>query len=194
MFNKYKVIKKGSNLTLQIRYGWLFPVWETVCIVRTQEENGKLIYGTLLSIAEKVIADRELNKENLGSGFNKDMSEEELREALKKARDKANTFPIMEKDNPFTDNTPLSEDNIDYLKENKRDKPALDLKSKFINVNGKILENKRPNTDYSDIDSPFVNNHILTNKEVKEIFNKETTKEDRQRIIDIINKNKDKLK
>lgn len=66
------------------------------------------------------------------------------------------------------DNTPLSEEDIKYLEENKRDKPAENLESEFI-------------TTYPIPD------------DVEDLYLSDITEERKQQIIDIINKNADKL-
>jgi hypothetical protein len=58
--SKYKIEEnKDGSLSIQIKKGsFLNKIWETVCIVETQEENGKLIYGTMSSLADKILGGR----------------------------------------------------------------------------------------------------------------------------------------
>ncbi len=84
---------------------------------------------------------------------------------------------ISDIDNPFTYD-------IENLKEAKNSESEVVPHFKDFEEFDKWLSEEEKGIRYSP---------MPTDKEAKEIFNKEVTKEDKQRIIDIIIKNKDKI-
>ncbi len=161
MFSKYRITEtySGKSLLIEKRHGWLFPVWEAVAFIEIVKYNDVDYYGTMSSISD--IINEEKSKEN-------------------------GVYIEWEKlgveTNKSKNNTPLSEDNIDYLKENKREKPADNLKSEFINDNPYISDN------YAEQFNGLVNNEKINPSIVALDGKVMTDKEEIQEWMDEINK------